>query len=307
MNPIRNETFQDLVNQATILDFSRRVIYRSYAECVPGYEQDMGNMLDEVFDRLLKAAKRTPAEFKAAIPSLATEVVRRKDPDFWFGLLYEHYKVEVKATRRFENLKGLIFGQHILDYGCGDGWLSLVLKQHGYQPFMTDILDYRAEAARGLPFAALQQPIHIPAGDHAFDTALVMAVLHHVELDDLPAVMQELHRTSQRVIVEEDTCGLPTDLAGLSELLDRDEFLREFTGMTLENQYRYLIFIDYFANAITQGIGEMDFPFNFRSVPEWWTYFHQHGFQVSQTQVMGFQPGFFNRSCHVWFVLDRLD
>jgi hypothetical protein len=45
-------------------------------------------------------------------------------------------------------------------------------------------------------------------------------------------------------------------------------------------------------------------PFNFRTVGEWHELFANRGFDVQGTRVMGFQKGFFNRSCHVWFLLE---
>jgi hypothetical protein len=78
--------------------------------------------------------------------------------------------------------------------------------------------------------------------------------------------------------------------------------------MTLapQDQLRFLMFIDYFANAITQGLPQMSMPFDFRAVEEWWAIFEAQGFRVQETLVMGFQKGNFNRSCHVWFVLDAI-
>ena len=39
-----------------------------------------------------------------------------------------------------------------------------------------------------------------------------------------------------------------------------------FTGMTLEAQHQVLVLIDFFANAIAQGIPEMNMPFGFKTV-----------------------------------------
>jgi hypothetical protein len=129
-------------------------------------------------------------------------------------------------------------------------------------------------------------------------------VLHHVAAADLLLLLGGLRRACGRVIVEEDTYQLPTGGAETAAALQRDVMLREFAGLSLDDQVRYLMFIDYFANAITQGLPQMDMPFNFKPVAQWQALFEAQGWHVSQTLVKGFQPHYFNRSCHVWFVLD---
>jgi hypothetical protein len=106
-------------------------------------------------------------------------------------------------------------------------------------------------------------------------------------------------------MVEEDVYLLSPDLPGLDEALAKDPDLASYVDLPAGTQLRFLMFIDYFANAITQGLPEMDMPFNFRTLSEWWTLFGENGFRITETRLMGFQPGFFNRSCHVWFLLDK--
>lgn len=265
----------------------------------------MEQVVDESFRRLELAARGESAEFDQAVLEISTNVVGRNQPGSWFGKVYSDYKLSVKAARRFENLRPMVTGERILDFGCGDGLLSYVFFRHGFKPLLTDVLDYRASVSRDLPFEVMPNSRSLPFAKDAADTALVMAVLHHVELSDLGNIIDEFYRVSRRVIVEEDTCGLPPDLPSLKEALKTDQFLREYLRFRLDDQYRIMMFVDYFANIITQGIAEMDMPFNFRTVPEWIALFEQHGFRTAQVRVMGFQPKFFNRSCHVWFVFDR--
>ena len=75
----------------------------------------------------------------------------------------------------------------MLDYGCGSGYLAAGLLAGGYEVFTTDVLDYRYEEARRLPFAQMASPTDIPYPDNSVDVALVQAVLHHIDSDDLPA------------------------------------------------------------------------------------------------------------------------
>jgi len=150
----------------------------------------------------------------------------------------------------------------------------------------------------------MTDPRRIPYPGQHFDTGLVIAVLHHVAAGDLLPLLGELRRACGRVIVEEDTYLLPPAGPETALALQRDPMLREFAALSPEDQLHYLMFIDYFSNAITQGLPQMDMPFNFKPVGEWQAVFAAQGWRVSQTLIMGFQPHYFNRSCHVWFVLD---
>ncbi len=302
---VKSERFQDLFAHLQVLTFARRVITESYIECAPGQEAAMRALLDRAFDMLI-AAQDDDVAFRSAVDALLTDVFKKQDPTFWFNRLYRHYKRHIKPQRRFRKLQPWFTGQRVLDLGCGNGMLSLIMAQHGYQVALTDVLDYRDETAPALTFRPMTDPVMVPYPDEVFDTTLVLAVLHHVERGNLEPLLTELRRRSRRVIVEEDSYHVPQGLAGLPEALIRDAYLREFVELAPQDQLRFLMFIDYFANAITQGLPQMNMPFDFRTVEEWWAIFEAQGFCVQETLVMGFQKGNFNRSCHVWFVLDAV-
>lgn len=300
---VHTERFEDLVLKAEVFDFARGVITQGYTECTPGREQDTRRLLGQAFALLVESAG-DPASFSAALDTLRSQVFRKQDPDFWFNRIYKQYKRGFKPQRRLANLRPWLLGETLLDLGCGDGLTSLALHGAGFHPSLTDVLDYRDPAARDLPFQAMSDPAALPyAGEH-FDNALLLAVLNHVDGAALDPLLDGLRSRAGRVIVEEDTFDLPAGLPGLQEVLAGDVMLRRFMQLPPEDQLRYLMFIDYFANALTQGITEMEIPFNFRPLEEWRLLFEAHGFRIHAIQVMGFQPLFFNRSCHVWFILD---
>jgi SAM-dependent methyltransferase len=300
-----SKRFIDLVRSPQTLDFARQILTQSYMECAPGQEEAMRQLMDRAFT-LLQEASTDEVPFQAALQVLLTDVFRKGDPDFWFNHLYRSYRQDFKPNSRFQQLQPLLEGQTVLDLGCGDGRTSLVIQENGYRPSLTDVLDYRAEAARSLPFQLMSDPRVIPYPDHAFDTAVVMAVLHHVDEADLLPLLAELHRTSRRAVIEEDSYDLPENLPGLPETLAGDEQLRCFLSLPQVDQLHYLMFLDYFANAITLGLPQMHMPFHFHTVSEWQVLFTGQGFRVEQILVKGFRKGYFNRSCHVWFVLNRI-
>lgn len=300
---VRAEQFSELLGNPRVRPFAERMLTASYVECVPGHEEAMREIMARSFD-LLTAARGDDRQFRTAAATVVGDLFHKSDPDFWFNRVYKHYKRAIKPERRLAILRGLLRGERVLDLGCGDGLTSLALSRHGYQVLLTDVLDYRDETARALPFAAMADPAAIPYPDQSADSAIVMAVLHHVEPEQLMTLLGELRRVCRRVVVEEDCYGVPADLPGLADVLEQDAFLREFVDLAPEDQLRFLMFVDYFANVIAQGLGQMDMPFGFRTVPEWWVGFAACGFRVEQTLLLGFQRGNFNRSCHVWFVLD---
>jgi SAM-dependent methyltransferase len=300
---IRTERFQDLLRNRQVLEFSRKIITENYVECAPGHEDAMRELLGRTFAMLTSSAD-DDQRFCWTVRSLVTDVLRKHEPAFWFNRIYQNYKKALKPRYRHEKLKPLLTGETVLDLGCGDGLLAARLHHDGYGVFLTDVLDYRHETARPLPFRPMVDPAAIPYSERTFDNAIVMAVLHHVEVADLLPLLAGLRRTCRRVIVEEDSYDVPTDLDGLPDILQRDEQLREFVALPAENQLRVLMFVDYFANAIAQGLVQMDMPFNFKTVREWQNVFSAQGFTLRKTLLMGFQPGQFNRSCHVWSVLD---
>jgi SAM-dependent methyltransferase len=296
-------TFQDLLHDEAVVDFCRRLITQSYQECTPGYAAPMRALLDEAFTRLL-ASRGDAAAVQMAAVELARDVFCKGVTSFWFNRFYNHYKQALKPQMRLKQLQPWLAGQRVLDLGCGDGLTSLALAAAGCQPLLTDVLDYRHPSARALPFAAMGAGGRIPFPDGAADTAIVLAVLHHAQDGLLRPLLAELRRTSRRVIVEEDSYDLPPEMPGLAEALAGDAWLREFTARPADEQRRLLMFIDYFANAITMGLPQMNIPFNFKTVSEWQALFTAQGWQVTKTLVLGFQPEHFNRSCHVMFIID---
>ena len=303
---VKKERFLMLVNNPAVFAFSKKVLTESYAECVPGHEKEMYQLMDEAFN-CLENAKDDEQQFNRALSHLVKDLFRKGEPEFWFNRIYNNYKRKFKPERRYSNLQPWLVGRKVLDLGSGDGLTSRVLDRNGYQVYLTDVLDYRAPEARQYPFVRMENPEALPYRDIQFDTGIVLAVLHHMEEKDLLPVISDLHSLCARLIVEED-CYLVTDTVKpeLEHILMKDHYLRDFMKLSIEDQLRYLMFVDFFANAITQGILEMDLPFNFRTVEEWQLLFENQGFQVVETLLLGFQEGFFNRSCHTWFILDAV-
>ena len=89
--------------------------------------------------------------------------------------------------------------QNIIDIGCGEGLISHLLQKKGKEVTLVDIADKSSIPdlkviifdGKNLPFAA-----------QAFDTALLLTVLHHTP--DPKIVLKEVGRVARKIILIED-------------------------------------------------------------------------------------------------------
>ena len=302
-----NRTVAGALRSPTVVDFVRSSVKAGYLEFFGAYSDEVCGMVDDAFDRLSQSqsARVDPERLVNVTSELLEDTFRKSDPSFWFNRIYHQYKTQTKPEADFHRLQKLLPGQRVLDYGCGSGYLAARLARGGYTVFTTDVLDYRYAEARHLPFVQMASATDISYPDDSVDVALVLAVLHHINPDDLPGVIERLRKIARYAVIKEDTYGLPNRVKGLTESLATQPLLRTFVGMTLEVQRQVLALIDFFANAIAQGLPEMNMPFEFKTVNEWDQVLLQNGFRVKQSLVTGFEPGLMHKSCHVWLVCER--
>jgi len=215
------------------------------------------------------------------------------------------YKTQTKPETDFQQLQKLLPGKRVLDYGCGSGYLAARLSQGGYEVFTTDVLDYRYEQARRMPFVQMSSATDIAYPDNSVDVVLVQAVLHHIDPEDLPLVIRRLGKIATYALIKEDTYGLPPQMGGLKLTMEAQPLLKTFVGMPLAVQHEVLVLIDFFSNAIAQGIPEMNMPFEFKTVTQWQQVLPSNGFKVNKTVLAGFEPGRMHKSCHVWLLCER--
>ena len=138
------------------------------------------------------------------------------------------------------------------------------------------------------------------------DVALVQAVLHHIDPGDLPLVIRRLRKIAKYALIKEDTYGVPDQLEGLAQKLAEQPLLATFVSLPRSVQHQVLVLIDFFSNAIAQGLPEMNMPFEFKTPTEWKEVLLNNGFRVNQTVLAGFEPGRMHKSCHVWLVCERM-
>jgi SAM-dependent methyltransferase len=291
-----------------VAGFVKESVKAGYAEFFAERTGEAGALVDQAFERLAQSQRGRvdPQALQDAGALILASLFRKGDGSFWFNQTYHRYKAQIKPEIDFEQLKELIRGERVLDYGCGSGYLALRLEKGGYTVFTTDVLDYRLDEARHLPFVKMTSPMDIAYPDDGVDTAIVQAVLHHIDAANLSPVLGRLRRIAGRLVIKEDTYALPAHLDHLGDVLDRQPLLRAFLRLPLDDQFQALALIDYFANVIAQGIPEMNFPFQFKTVPEWESVLNANGLQVVQTIMAGFEARRMHKSCHVWLVCERV-
>ena len=296
-----------ILRNSEVVNFVRTVIKTGYAAYFKDHAIDINNMVDDTLDRLTQSQQPStnPDALCEVISQCLSDTFKKHDDTFWFNSIYHHYKTIIKPETDFQQLQDVITGRRVLDYGCGSGYLSVRLARGGYEVHGTDVLDYRYPEAQNIPFTKMDSPTDLNYSEDSIDTALVQAVLHHIDSNQLPLVIQQLARIAKYVVIKEDTYDLPPTLPGLSTVLKQQPLLQSFTEMATQTQFQVLLLIDFYANAIAQGIPEMHMPFAFRTVNEWIAILKENGLSVTRTIVSGFEPGRMHQTCHVWFVCER--
>jgi SAM-dependent methyltransferase len=98
-------------------------------------------------------------------------------------------------------------GSSLLDVGSGTGriarWLA---RERDVRPTMADLVEF-GNRVDDFPFLRMEDPVSIPAGDDAFDTVMMLFVLHHMpDWDDQVRLVREAARVARgRLVIIEDT------------------------------------------------------------------------------------------------------
>lgn len=292
--------YESLQHGTAALNFTMSMLERSYKSHFPDYVNDVTPLLEGAWKHLLEA--RGGAELYQVCGEVHRQFFKSDDIGSWFSRGYSSYKSERKPTQDFNNLADAIKGSSVLDFGSGRGHLAVLIANAGFDCYTTDVMDYRCTAAGVLPFRQMASAIDVPYADDMFDSAIVKTVLHHVDETDLIPLLVNLRRVAQRLIIEEDTYGVPANSPGSP--MEQLEMV-EFNKLDDRDQFRVLVLVDFFGNAVAQGLVDMNFGCQFKRVSEWHSLFQSLGFRTVETDIVGFRPGNVHKICQVRFVVDR--
>jgi 2-polyprenyl-3-methyl-5-hydroxy-6-metoxy-1,4-benzoquinol methylase len=311
-------------------EFVNRSMLYSYAEAIlehhPGtitkenIYSKCKYLVDETFGQINKM-KDQPEKIKTLLNRLS-----RKNPrpaSIWFeefDSAYENYKHTKKLFIQLNNLKPFLKGNSYCDVGCGGGDLVYFLKNY-YPQFKEyagiDVIDWRTEEVKhSINFQILDLSKPGTQSRKKYDTLTCIAVLHHVGNTDnsVSVFLQNLKSAisdNGRLIVEEDVILPISEVRSdiyykeqVEERMQDQPLFSEFMKLDKAEQMDAFILIDVLANALTGGISDMAFPFGFKTINEWNELFIENGFEIEDVRIKGFSKGLFNRSSHVYFILN---
>ncbi|SOX54928.1 class I SAM-dependent methyltransferase, partial [Mycobacterium ahvazicum] len=295
------ELIHETLQQGTAaLDFTTSLFEKSYKSHFPDHTSEVSTLLQNAWKYLLAASDGH--DLYQVCTEVHEQFFTSEGSGSWFSEGYSRYKSLRKPIQDFNNLADAIKGRTVLDFGCGRGHLAALIARAGFDCSTTDVMDYRGEDAAALPFRQMSSPIDVPYPDDSFDSAIVKTVLHHVDEPDLIPLLANLRRVARRLIIEEDTYAVrPARLGAVRKQAE----LAEFNKLNDRDQFRTLMLIDFFGNAVAQGLVDMNFGFQFKRVSEWHSIFSSLGFRTVETEIVGFRPGNIHKCCQVRFVVDR--
>jgi SAM-dependent methyltransferase len=292
--------YENLQHGTAALNFTMSVLEKSYKSHFPDHAGDVSALLEGACKFLLEAG--SGGELYQICEEVHGQFFTSEGIGPWFSEGYSAYKSQRKPIQDFNNLADAIRGGTVLDFGCGRGHLAALIARAGFDCYTTDVMDYRGTDAGVLPFRQMASPADVPYADDMFDSAIVKTVLHHVDATDLTPLLINLRRVARRLIIEEDTYAIPA--ASLGAAAGQLE-ITEFNKLDDSDQFRALVLIDFFGNAVAQGLVDMNFGLQFKRISEWHSLFNSLGFRVVGTEVAGFRPGNIHKTCQVRFVVDR--
>ena len=146
-----------------------------------------------------------------------------------------------RARRSLHRVQKFFQGASVLDLGCGDGMLLNLLHER-YDTLGVDVIDYRSDENKHLPFLHNHEGSLLNLKNKSFDNTILWTVLHHSD-NPIHLLQEAIRVTRQRIIIVEGYVDDP-------------------------QVYQINCFLDWFTNR--PGKAEaVNVPLNFRTI-EWW-------------------------------------
>lgn len=145
----------------------------------------------------------------------AARIAKEYGYDYWDGdrkFGYGGYKYDSRWKKVAEPLikhYNLKPGDHVLDVGCGKGFLLYDMMQTlpGLEVRGIDISEYAIEYAKEevKPFLQVANAIELPFEDNSFDLVISINIIHNLYIYELEKAIREIERVGKRnkyIVVE---------------------------------------------------------------------------------------------------------
>lgn len=281
-----------------VIAFVKKFFKKNYKNFFYQNKQASVQLVDTTFKLLTKASqqKNNLIAFNQAVEEIIINVFKHNDKNFWYKQRYNYYKSVVKPASFLQIIEPKLNGKKILDFGTGKGYFAELLSLRDYQVSATDVIDQLSEDVTDIEFRLMPNNVMIPFDQREFDTAVVNTVFHHIEENDIKLIFGELSRVAKSLIVIEDNCFIK-DLI-LDNNHHQTDLKHEFLVKLSEPQRLSACkIVDYYGNALAQGLYYIDFPFNFKSSAEWQKLAKQAGFTLTDQYTLNLSP----KSLHTMF------
>ena len=180
--------------------------------------------------------------------------------------------IDRRADKIVQQIRQWLYGKRILDVGSGDGLVAWKIHQSTTrQVFQIDVLDYVIDI-NDLPFF-LYNGQDLPFADNAFDSSLLLTVLHHT--DEPESLLRETLRVTRKRLI-------------VIETVHHDE-----------QERRANLFFDWLCNSILTNV---NLPFNLKSDEEWKEMFNTGDAEVIYDEDLGIDLPFVPESHYLYII-----
>jgi hypothetical protein len=189
-----------------------------------------------------------------------------------------------------EQITPFLYGDSLLDIGCGNGMIANLLRRRFNRLQLLDVVQY-VPIGFGLPFVEYREGQPLPISD-SFDTVLLLTVLHH-SIEPTELLKLAWAATSKRLIIIESVVGIHKE-----EPATRYDLLKSSD----DDQVAYATFVDWFYNRVLHD--GVPVPYNFTTPERWQSIFLENKMPLVQTIHLG-QDIDIGPEYHILFVLEK--
>lgn len=180
--------------------------------------------------------------------------------------------LEGRARLFYNHVQEHLMGHEIVDFGCGDGRIGIMVEHDGNNVLLYDVQDYRRNRFKG-NFTTNWSDVE----KRHFDTALALTVLHHC---DTPGTeIRRVKKVARRIIVIESV-------------------------VSREMSWAEMAFVDWFYNRCFHPGTEIPVPGNYMDVDGWRDLWSQEGLRVVHEEDLGVDLPIVPEMHHL-FILER--